>query len=139
MGVDEVGVARGAARCAHEPGQEERQREHEPRPAAEVADDPVPVGDPEVAEVRRRDDLDVDPGRPNVLDRVSHEVTGDVVRVSRIRRRQHDDPHVPGRLSLPPGRAGLREGLTPLAALQPAARTSVRATGLRTASDVPGT
>ena len=25
-----------------------------------------------------------------------------------------EDPHVPGRLSLPPGRAGLREGLAPL-------------------------
>ncbi len=81
--------ARRAART--KPGQEERQREHEPRPAAEVADDPVPVGDPEVAEVRRRDDLDVDPGRPNVLDRVPHEVTGDVVRMPRIRGRQHDD------------------------------------------------
>jgi len=34
-------------------------------------------------------------------------------------------PHAPGRLPLPPGGAGLRGRLTPLAALRPKARTSV--------------
>ena len=105
MGVDEVGVARCAARRAHEPGQEERQREHEPRPAAEVADDPVPVGDPKVAEVSGRDDLDVDPGARtcstgpqkcrHVADRgcVTDEAPGHVILVARIRGGHHDDLH----------------------------------------------
>ena len=37
----------------------------------------------------------------------------------------HNNPHDPGRPSLPPGGAGLRDGLTPLPELQPAGRTSV--------------
>ena len=40
--------------------------------------------------------------------------------------------HAPGRLSLPPGGAGLRERLTPLAPLQPRPRTSVLATAYAT-------
>ena len=47
---------------------------------AEVADDAVPVREPEVPERRGRDDLDVDPGRPQVLDGIADEGPGDVVR-----------------------------------------------------------
>ena len=45
VGVHEVGVARRPPRGAREREQEERQREGEPRAAAEVADDAVPVRD----------------------------------------------------------------------------------------------
>ena len=38
---------------------------------------------------------------------------------------QDANAHAPGRLSLPPGEAGLRERLTPLAPLQPRPRTTV--------------
>jgi hypothetical protein len=75
---------------AREGGEEERQREREPRPAAQVADHTVPVGDPEVAETGRRDDLDLHSRRTRVLDRVADEVPRHVVRVPRIRRGQYD-------------------------------------------------
>ena len=78
---------------AGEREEEERQSEREPRAAAEVAGDAVPVGDAVVAEPRRRDDDDVDAGGAGVLDRVLDEVAGDVRVVARVRRRQDGDLH----------------------------------------------
>ena len=94
MGVHEVGVASGPARRAREVEEERRQQQRQPGPPAQVADDPVPVGDPEVPERRRRDDLDVDALRPHALDRVADEEAGHVPLAARVRGRQNDDPHV---------------------------------------------
>ena len=95
--VDDVRAARRPARSAREREEEERQRERLPRRGAEVVDDAVPVGDPVVAEARRRDDAHLGPGGPQRLHAVAHERPGDVVRVARVRRRQDTDLHVPSR------------------------------------------
>ena len=92
--VDEVGVPRRPARRPRVVEEERRQQQREPRPPAQVAGDPVPVGDPEVPERRRRDDLDLDALRPHRLDRVADEEAGHVPLVARVRGRQDDDLHV---------------------------------------------
>ena len=94
--VDEVGVPRSSPRRTGERGQEESQKEHTPWPMPEIADDPVAVRDPEVAEGRRRNDADIETGGAQVLDRVPDEDSGDVVREARVRRRQHDDLQATG-------------------------------------------
>ena len=91
--MDEVHRARSAACGARVGEQEEREKERQPRPPADVAGDPVPVREPEVPERRGRDDLDVDAGLAQVLDGVAHEDARDVVRRPRIRRRQDEDAH----------------------------------------------
>ena len=93
MRVHDVGVAGGPARRAREPEEEERQGEELPRRGAEVVHDPVAVGDPVVAEVGGRDDAHLEPGGTKGLDAVAHEGPGDVVRVTRIRRREDRHPH----------------------------------------------
>jgi hypothetical protein len=89
--VHEIGIARGSARGAGEAAEHERQREGQIRPAAEVAGDPGAVGDPVVAEPRRRDDVDLEAPLPEPLDLGDEEATGDVARVPRVRGRQDDD------------------------------------------------
>ena len=93
MRVDEVGVAaaRRAARAYETRKAGSRSASHGRR--RRLPRDPVAVGDPEVAERRRRDDLDVHALRPHRLDGVADEQTGDVVLVARVRRRQDDDLH----------------------------------------------
>ena len=92
--VDDVSRACGTTRSARKREEEERERERLPRRGAQVVDDAVPVGDPVVAEARRRDDAHLGPGGPQRLHAVVHERPGDVVRVARVRRRQDTDLHV---------------------------------------------
>ena len=54
---------------------------------------PAAVGDPEVLERRRRDDVDLDAQLAHSSDGVGDEPPRDVVRVARVRRRQDDDLH----------------------------------------------
>ena len=91
--MDEIGVARGSPRGTRVRGEEERQEQHLPRTPPEVPDDPVPVREPEVPERGGRDDVDVEAGRPQVLDRIANERSRDVVRPARVRRREDDDLH----------------------------------------------
>ena len=91
--VDEVGVARSPARRPRVVEEERRQQQREPRPPAQVPGDPVAVRDPEVAERRGRDDLDLDALRPHRLDGVADEEAGHVPLVPRVRGRQDDDLH----------------------------------------------
>ena len=91
--VDEVGIPRSPPRRQCEADEEGRQEQREPRPPAQVADDPVPVRDPEVPERRRRDDLDLHSLRPHRLDRVTDEEPRHVPLVPRVRGRQDDDLH----------------------------------------------
>ena len=85
MGVQEVGL--------HPPGrtyearEQRRNQERQPRSAAQVGDDAVAVGDPEVAELLGPDDLDLDATRTNVLNGVGDEAPGDVRRKAWVRRR----------------------------------------------------
>jgi hypothetical protein len=88
VGVEDVRV--DPPPRSHERGQHRRHERHEPRPRLQIADDPVAVGDAEVAEVLRRDDLDLD-AAAQALDGVGDEASGRVARVPRIRRRQDAD------------------------------------------------
>ena len=63
------------------------------RRATEVADDAGAVGDAEVTERRRRDDVDLDSEHAEVLDRVPQESTGCVALVARKRGGQDCYPH----------------------------------------------
>ena len=91
--VHEVGVAGGPPRGPRVVEQERRQQQRQPRPPAQVPGDPVAVRDPEVAERRRRDDLDLDALRAHRLDGVADEEAGHVPLVTRVRGRQDDDLH----------------------------------------------
>ena len=91
--VDEVGVARGPARGPRIVEEERRQQQRQPRPPAQVPHHAVAVGDPEVAERRGRDDLDLDTLRAHGLDGVADEEAGHVPLVARVRSRQDDDLH----------------------------------------------
>ena len=89
---------RSASRAARRAGTREddeksRQEQREPRPPAQIPGDPVPVGDAEVAERRRRDDLDLHSLGPHGLDRVTDEEPSHVPLVPRVRGRQDDDLH----------------------------------------------
>ena len=95
-------AARRAARAKRE--QEERQQQALPRLGPQVVRDPVAVRDPEVPERLRRDDAHVDARLAEVADRVLDEQPGDLTGVTRIRRRQHADPH--GASSRRPNTAG---------------------------------
>ena len=88
-----VGLPGRAPRRLREREKKQRQQNDSPRLGAEVVGDPVAVRDPEVAEGRRRDDNDLEPGRAEVLDCVLDEESGDVTRVTRVGGRQNADPH----------------------------------------------
>ena len=106
MRVHEIDGAGRTPSRAREREQEQRYCERLPWSSPQVAEDPVPVRDPEVCERRGRDDVDLDSGRPQMLDRVPHEHAGDVVRRARIRGRQDQDPHT-RRCSNGPKTAGI--------------------------------
>ncbi len=89
--VDEIGLPSRPPRCPREVHEERGYQRRAPRLPPEVAHHAGAVRDPEVAKVRRRDHVHVDPRRPHVLDRVGHEPPRRVIRVPRIRRRQDDD------------------------------------------------
>ena len=91
--MDDVRVPRGAARRPRERDEQRGHEQAEPGPPAEVADHAVAVGDPEVPERERRDDLDLDALRTEVLDGVGDEPPDDVLRRARVGRREHDDLH----------------------------------------------
>ena len=93
MRVDEVGAPGGTPRCARVRGEERRQQRRPRRVRPEVCRDAVAVRDAEVAEAGRRDHLDVDARRAQVLNRVADEGAGDVAFVPRIRRGEHRDSH----------------------------------------------
>jgi hypothetical protein len=97
--MDDVRVTARPPRGAREGEEEERQQRRLPRRAPQVVDDPVAVGDPEVAEARRRDDAHLEPVSTKRLDRVAHERAGHVVRVAGIGRRQDDELHARRRAS----------------------------------------
>ena len=71
--VDEIRVARRPRRRMFQ--RNAGTSSAQPRPRAQVADDPVAVRDAEVPERRRRDDLDLDAARAHVLDRVGDEAS----------------------------------------------------------------
>ena len=93
VGVDEIRVGRGLARGAPERAEHQRQRERALRPAPEVLDDAVAVGDPVVGEPGWGDDVDGDSALPNSLDRVGDEAARGVAGEARVRRRQDRDLH----------------------------------------------
>ena len=93
MCMGDVGVARGAPRSGRERDEERRQQEGQPRSRAQVLDDAAAVGDPEVAERRRRDDVDLVSRGAKVLDGLGDEAARDIVRRAGIARRQNADPH----------------------------------------------
>ena len=93
MRMDEVGIACGSPRGACVAEQKRRQEQHEPGSTTQVSGDPVPVGDAEVPERRRRDDLDLHSLRTHGLDRVTDEEARHVPLVPRVRGRQDDDLH----------------------------------------------
>ena len=91
--VDEIRVTRSSSCGTRVRREEQRHEERLPRTALQIPDDAVPVGEPEVPKRGGRDDLDLDPCRPQVLDRVANERSRDVVRPARVRRRENDDLH----------------------------------------------
>ena len=93
--VHEVGVARRPPRGAREGGEHRRQEQRLRRARAQVADDAGAVGDPEVAEPGRRDDLDLDPPRAQRLHGVADEVPGRVAGVARVRGGEDGDAQAP--------------------------------------------
>ena len=90
VGVNEIGGGRRPARAR---GHRAEQRRAGPRPAAEVGDDAVAVGEPEIAEVARGEHVDLDPATPEALDGIGDEAAGEVVVVPRIGGREDRDPH----------------------------------------------
>jgi O-antigen ligase len=91
MGMNEVAV--DAARCAPERPEEERDTRDEPGARAEVPDDSVPVGDPEMPERGGRHDGDGNAAPLELIDGVSNEPTRTVAGVSGVRRREDKDLH----------------------------------------------
>jgi hypothetical protein len=91
--VYDDGVSRGTAGSVSEREEEKRHREHQPGAAPDVSDDPVAVRQPVVAKRRGRDDLDLEPRRAKVLDRVTNEDTRDFIGPARVGRREDDDFH----------------------------------------------
>ena len=89
--MHEVAVAR--RRGAAKRPEERRHEQQPPRPRADVSHDPVPVGEPEVPERRRRDDVDVNARRPQMLHRVGDEPPRGIFRPAGIRRRQNENAH----------------------------------------------
>jgi hypothetical protein len=78
---------------AHETREQPRNQEHEPGPAAQVADDAVSVGHPEMAELLRADDFHVHATRANMPRGVRNEAPSRVRRPARVGRRQHGNAH----------------------------------------------
>ena len=93
MRVDEIRIARSSPCGTRIRREKQRHEEHLPRTTFQVPDDAVPVREPEVPKRGRRDDIDVDSRRPQVLDRIANERSRDVVRPARVRRRENDDLH----------------------------------------------
>ena len=93
MCVHQVGVAGRSSRRARVGSEKRRHQREAPGRSSEVLSDAVSVGDPEMSERRGRDDLDVDAERPHSFHGIANEVAGDVPRVPRVRRREHDDLH----------------------------------------------
>ena len=91
--MDDVGVTSRATRGPRVRDEKRGNEQRLPRAPAHVADDAVAVREAEVAKRRRRDDGDLDSRGSQVLDGVPDEDSCDVVRLSRIRRRQDDDLH----------------------------------------------
>jgi len=79
VGVDEVGGSGRPAGSSRVGGKEGGKKRRPRRAPAQVADDAVTVGEAEVGERRRRDDLHLHPGRLHVLDRIPDEDAGDIV------------------------------------------------------------
>ena len=82
VGVQEISIH--PAGGAHEAREQRGDEQHEPRPAPQIADDPVSVGDPVVTELLRPNDLDLDPARTDVVDRVRNEPAGRIPGEARI-------------------------------------------------------
>jgi hypothetical protein len=89
--MQQIGV--GAARGTDEAGEQRGNEQGQPGPPPQIPQHPVAVRDPEVAELLRPDDLDVDAPRANVVDRVRDETPCGVTGGARIRRRQHCNAH----------------------------------------------
>jgi hypothetical protein len=91
MCVHEIHIAR--RRCGRTPKRPEKRRQerHAPRLRAHIPNDAVPVRDTEVREGRRRNDADVYPALTGMLDRIGDEPTCNVVRTTRVRRRQDEN------------------------------------------------
>jgi hypothetical protein len=89
--VQEVGL--DPARSANETDKQWRNEQRQPGAAPKIADHAMAVGDAEVGELLRPDDLDVDAARANVINRVRDEPSRRVAGRARVRRRQHRDAH----------------------------------------------
>jgi hypothetical protein len=80
-------------RCANEAREQRWNEQGQPRPAAQVADDAMPVGEPVGMELLRPHHVHFDAPCAHVLDRVGDEATGHVMWVPRVRRREDADLH----------------------------------------------
>lgn len=87
--MNEVDVP--SERGATEPPKEERHTENQPRPGSQVADNAVSVRESEVAEVRRRYDVDLDSTPANCCHGIGNKTTGRVPWAARIGRRENQD------------------------------------------------
>ena len=94
MCVNEVGVARGSARSPRERRHEGRQNGSPRRLRTKVPDDSGSVGDAEVAEGRRRDDLHVDSCGTDVRHGVRDEPSCGIPGEAGVRSREDNDSHV---------------------------------------------
>ena len=88
MRVHEAGIRRRPPRGPHEGSEHERERDRELRTPAQVPDDTGPVGDAEVTEVRRENDLDLDAALADPPHVVGHEEAGDVPLAPGVRGRE---------------------------------------------------
>jgi hypothetical protein len=90
VSVDDVRRAGSAARCPRHLGEEERCG---PGPSLQVMDDAPSVRQPEVTKSKGRYDLDVDSPRPDALNRVGYEASGEITFVTRVRGGKDYDSH----------------------------------------------
>jgi len=89
--VQEICV--GATGGANEVRQESRDENRTPGAAAQIADDPMAVCNPEMTELLRADHRDRDSPGPHTLDRIGDKSSCAVIPIARVRGREDGDLH----------------------------------------------
>jgi hypothetical protein len=89
--VHEIRAVRRARRRATKRSEKRRNEQRAPWRRAQVPDDPVPVGDPEIPERRRRDNRNLDAARADTVYRIGDETPRGILRPAGKRRRQDRD------------------------------------------------